>query len=274
MDDMKKSIIRHLQTMKPFSLVIFLSCALSSFSQNSYENIFSDGTKEVSWTCRIAYLPSPQSEYIALRANRSKLSVKYRSFIIRKRYRRRITKRVKFNKKDFGKFYELYNSLDQQLVNFPITNEDKDSLRKFLNDTLYNGQRRYKLDSIQLNHYLEKNFIEIDMSVFQIDSINNFPHGFVIDGAPFYFQTMTVTNKNDSIVHFYKGNLAGGDRYRDFSKYLIYSTLYNETTLFDRLPFNMYFSRSNVLRVFLKYIEGKEGLLEFKPFEFFIEDKE
>ncbi len=260
--------------MKSFSLIIFTFYSLTSFSQSSYENIFSDSLKEISWTGQITYLPSSQSEYIILKANKVSLSTKHQKFKIRKRYKIRRIKRIKLTKKDFGEIYELYNSLNQQYVNFPITQSDKNILRKLLNDTLYNGNKMYKLDSIQLSHYLEKDTIEIDMSVFRMDSVNNFLHGVVIDGAPFSFQIKNITTNNDTIINYYKGNLFGGDRYRDLPKYLLYSTLYNETIVFDKLPFNEYFSRSNVLRVFLSYIEGKEGLLEFKPFELFIEDKQ
>ena len=259
--------------MKLFSLIVFIFSFLNSFSQSSYENIFGDSLKEISWTCHIVYLPSPQSEYITLKATKSNLSAKHQKFKIRKRYKRRITKRIKLTKKDFGKIHELYNSLNQQYVDFAITEIDKDSLREFLKDTLYNGNRVYKLDSIQLRRYLEKDTIEIDMSVFQMDSINNFLHGVVIDGAPFRFQIMNITPDNDTIINSYQGNLFGGDRYRDLPKYLLYGSLYNETTIFDELPFDEYFSRSNILRVFLRYMEGKEGVLEFKPFELYIEDK-
>jgi hypothetical protein len=158
-------------------------------------------------------------------------------------------------------------------VNFPITERDKDSLRKFLNDTLYNGNKLYKLNSIQLSRYLEKDTFDVDMSVFQMDSINDFLRCVVIDGAPFRFQIMNITTDNDTIINSYQGNLFGGNSYRDLPQYLMYGFLYNETRIFDGLPFDEYFSRSNILRVFLRYMEGKEGLLEFKPLEFYIEDK-
>jgi hypothetical protein len=258
--------------MKLYIPIVFIFCFLNSFSQSSYENVFSDSLKEISWSCHIVYLPSPQSEYVILKANKNNLSASHQTFKIRKRFKRRLTKRIKLTKNDFTKNHELYNSLNQQYVYFPITERDKDSLRKFLSDTLYNGDKLYKLDSIQLSRYLEKDTIEVDMSVFQMDSINDFLQGVVIDGAPFRFQIMNITPDNDTIINSYQGNLFGGDRYRDLPNYLLYGSLYNETTIFDELPFDEYFSRSNFLRVFLRYMEGKEGLLEFKPFEFFIED--
>lgn len=266
------SYVRHHISMKLTSFLLFCIVSLIGFGQGTYKGIFGDSIKKLEWTCHIAYLPSPQSEFISLKATPSSLVVKYSSYKIRKLYRRKVTRRVKVSKKDFSEIHELYTSLNQPYVNFPLTENDKDSLRAFLNDTLYDGSQLYKLDKQLLDKYLTRDTIEMDMSVFAKDSFNNMLLGVVIDGAPFRFNMMRISSSNDTITQNYKGNLYGGTRYRDLPKYLAYAILYNETHLFGRLPFRTYFSRSNILRVILRYLEGKEGLIEFAPFELLLDE--
>lgn len=267
----KGSIANHVK-MKFQSLLICIFCSLSSFGQSAYREIFGDSIKEISWSCHIAYLPGAQSESVVLKADSSKLIVSYNCHERKKRVVVRRTQKIEFSKNDFVQLYKAYSLFNQRYVELPISGKDKDSLREFLKDTLYNGNRVYALDPVQLHKYLERDSIEIDMSVFAMDSVNDFLQATVLDGAPFCFSMTAISSGNDTTVHMYTGNLFGSKRYRDLSQYLLYNTLYNETTIYDKLPFNEYFSRSNFLRVVLRYIEGKEGLLEFRPFELYLKE--
>jgi len=259
--------------MKLLSVLLFLISFSNSFCQNEYSDIFGDSTKKIEWSCSIMYLPSIQSESVFLEATTKGVTAKYGTYKIRKFYRRKKTRRIKLKKDDFVEMQALYTSLHQRHINFAISENDRDSLREFIKDTIYTGERRCKVDKQLLESYLLNDTIEIDMSVFAMDSLNDFLSGVVIDGAPFRFRTMSISSSNDTLVQLYDGNLYGGDRFRDLPKYLAHAVLYNETHLYDELPFKEYFSRSNMLRVILWYIEGKEGLIEFKPFELFLEEE-
>lgn len=258
--------------MKLHCLALLVLCSSSTFSQNSYRELFGDSIKEMIWSCGIAYLPSANSEYTILKAKPTKLVTKHYEYKIRKFYKRKQRHNINISKKEFVKIHQLYTSLCQPVVNFALSKEDKDSLRSFLKDTTYYGAPLYKLSSDQLEKYLEKDSIYMDMSVFEIDSLNGILHRMVIDGAPFRFRMMNVSLDNDTIVYKYDGNLVGGDRYKDLSKYIIFNRLNTESDLYKYLPLDDYFSQSNFLQVILRYIEGNEGLLEFKPLELFIED--
>lgn len=255
-------------------LILFIICSSPLLGQNSYEQIFEDSIKEISWSCGIAYLPSAHSERTILKATPNKVKAVHTNYKFGRFYNRKQRRHLNVSKSEFAEMVHLYNSLTQQTVDFPLSLSDKDSLRSFVKDTLYDGDPVYKLRPEQLEKYLEKDSIKVDMTVFEIDSLNDFLHGIVIDGAPFRFQIMTISNNDDTTVHNYDGNLAGGDRYRDLPDYLIFSTINSEFKIYKYLPLDSYFSRSNFLRAILRYLEGKEGLLEFKPFEFILEDKQ
>lgn len=250
--------------MKSLCLSVFVICSLSTLGQNGYEEIFSDSTKEVSFSCVIAYLPSPHYEFVSIIATPAKIKATHFKYKRGRFFKTKRKRKIKITKSEFARVYKQYTSLIKPVVDFSLSEKDKDSLRAFLKDTSYNGTLMYKLSPEQLEEYIGNDSIHIDMSVFESDSSNNLPHAIVLDGAPFSFRMMIINNNNDTISHNYRGNLVGSDRYRNLSNHLIFSTLNSELKLYNYLPTDKYFSRSNFLRAILKYIEGKEGLLDFK----------
>lgn len=263
----------HLLNMKYHFLFIFLVCSLSLFGQDPYDQIFEDSIKEINWSCSIIYLPSPQSEYTTLNATPHKVKAVHTFYKFHKRYKRKQRHHLNISKSEFAEMVQRYNALRQPFVDFAISDADKDSLRAFLKEKTYKGTPRYKISPEQLEKYLENDTIRVDMKVFAMDSVNNLLGLRVIDGAPFRFQMMTISKDNDTTVHHYDGNLFGGDRYRELPDYLLFNTLNAEFDLYKYLPLDEYFSRSNFLRTILRYLEGKEGLLEFKPLRLILEEE-
>jgi len=158
-------------------------------------------------------------------------------------------------------------------INFTLTKQDKDSLKVLLKEKVYGDEPKYKVSPELLDKYLENDLIRMDKSVFAKDSLSNLLMGVVIDGAPFRFTIKDISMSNDTITDYYSGNLFAGNRFRDLPKYLMYASIYQETKLYEKFPFKEYFSRSNMLRVVLRYIEVKEVLIEFKPFELILKEE-
>ncbi len=237
---------------------------MSSLGQQSYEQIFKDSIKEITWSCGIVYLPSPHTEMMSLTATADNVKGEYIEHKESKLFNRSKKRRLRVSKEEFTTLCQRYYELTEQIVEFHITSADKDSLRAFLKQRTYDGKPVYKLSVAQLEKHLNNDSIQVDMTVFEMDSLNGLFSGMVIDGAPFRFQVVTTLNSK-SILHTYDGNLAGGDRYRDLGNHLIFSTINSEFEIFKHLPLEDYFSRSNFLHAALRYLEGKEGLLEFTP---------
>lgn len=252
--------------MKYIGFALFLLYSGLASGQTSYKELFGDSIKEIYWSCGIAYLPSPQSEFVELKATPRTLKTKHMRYTRWNRSRGKREKHAHLSKRKFAEMYDRYNALREPLIDFALMPEDKDTLRYLLKDTTYTGDLKYKLTSEQLEKYLAKDTLQLDVSVFEIDSVLAM-FGMVIDGAPFRFRMLTISLDNDTTEYMYQGNLFGSDRFRDLSKFFVFSSIYTETPLFEGLPFDVYFSRTNVLRTILWYLEGKEGLLEFKPFE-------
>ncbi|GAB5419117.1 MAG: hypothetical protein Crog4KO_06250 [Crocinitomicaceae bacterium] len=250
-----------LLNIKSYCLAVFILCSLATLGQNTYEEIFSDSIKEVSFSCGIVYLPSPQSEFISLTATPTKIKAKYFRYKKGRFFKSKRKRNINISESEFTRVYQLYTSLRSPIVDFSLSEKDKDSLRAFLKDTSYNGTLIYNLGLEQLEEYISNDSIQIDMSVFASDSLNNHLHPIIFHGAPFRFRMTIVNNNNDTTSHIYDGNLVGSDRYRDLSNHLIFSSLHSELKLYKYLPTNEYFSRSNFLRAILQYIEGKEGLM-------------
>jgi len=270
---MEIRLFSHQFNMKSIVLILFCFSSSLTFGQSRYEALFADSLKEIVWSCGIVYLPSTQSEAVFIKAKRSRLRAYYQIDKFRKRFRRKKVRKFNINKEEFAEYYDLYSALNDGQMNFPISEEDKDSLRAFIGKTNYKGERLYQMTSEVLEAYLEVDTIQLDLSVFEKDSFINRRNGLVIDGAPFRFSLTHISKSNDTIPLSYEGNLAGGNRFSNSPSYLSYGILYHETKLFKKLPFQEYFSRSNLLRAVLFYIEVKEGYYEFKPFELIWEDE-
>ncbi|MFK7783634.1 MAG: hypothetical protein AB8B56_00890 [Crocinitomicaceae bacterium] len=177
------------------------------------------------------------------------------------------------SKEEFCRFYRFFSLQTSNQIKFVLSEQDKDSLKVLSKEKAYGDEPKYKLSPELLDKYLKNNLIRMDKSVFAKDSLSNLSVGIVIDGAPFRFTIKHISVSNDTITDYYSGNLFGGNRFRDLPKYLMYASIYQQTKLYHNLPFQEYFSRSNMLRVVLRYIEVNEGLVEFKPFELKLEEK-
>ncbi len=260
--------------MKTIHFFLFVLFSISANAQDSYEHLFGDSVSEIKWSCHIAYLPGGHMEHITLTATPDKLKASYRTIRWRKRYRRPVKKKIHYSKSDFTKLQARFNELNQPKISIVLSEEDKQTLRKIAKYTLYNGSFIYQLSAEQLEQYLVHDTLIIDPSVFEIDSLNFSFHGMVIDGAPFSINYTTIEKENDTTILNYSGNLAGGTgRFRDLDTYIRFNLLVNSTHLFDRLPLENYFSRKRLLNSVLLYLEGKEGLLEFKPLELLFKEE-
>ncbi len=257
----------HLSGMKALFYLSFFLVSLNIQAQDSYNDRFGDSLSEITWHCYIAYLPSIHSERISLTATPKKLQADYRTIKWRKRFKRPVRKKIRMSKDDFVQLDSNFRELNRHFIPLDISEDDKQYLRQTLHDTTYLGDRIYKLSAEQLENYLQEDQITIDASVFEMDTLGFLSHGFVIDGAPFKFTYLTINKDSDTTIITYAGNLAGGDRYRELANYFRFYLLINSTHLFDRLPFETYFTRERLMHSLLRYLEGKEGLLDFKPLE-------
>ena len=269
---MESSVLNHLFSMRTFYLFTFLSFSFFGQSQNGYKELFGDSIKEINWTVGLAYLPSVNGESIALKATPTSLTIIHSETTYKRRRQKHKKRKIRLTKSEFVSLYKRYVELSAPIVNIRLSENEKDSLRRHVNDTLYNGSKSYKLTSDQLETYLAQDSFPLDMSVFKIDSVQNSIISVVIDGGPFWIEMNTLKNDNDTTQFTYRGNIVGSDEFRDLNKHLIISTLNYEFDIFKKVPFDYYFSRSTYYGALLQYMEGNEGLLEFIPFRLLLDD--
>lgn len=258
-----------MKALLTFFLFLF---SFATIGQDEYSRLFHDNVTTIQWSCYVTYLPSGHSENIILKATPKKLKAEYQTIKWRKRYRRLIKKKIRISADEFVNFQQRYHELNQDSISIILSNHDKEILRELIVDTTYAGEPLYKLSEDQLENYLKKEFLTIDFSIFEMDRLGFLFHGTVIDGIPFKFTQQVITSKKDTTSLSYRGNLLGSERYRDLDQYIRFNLLVNSTNLFDQLPLEGYFSRERLLSSLLKYLEGKEGQLVFKPFELKLEE--
>lgn len=257
-----------MKTLLPFLIVLF---SFTASGQDEYERLFGDSINEIQWSCSITYLPGGHFENVTLTASRKKVKAEYKTIKWRKRFNRFVKKKIRMSPEEFVRMQNRFRELNQETFSVELSENDKELMREFARDTNYLGERVYKLSPEQLENHLQENYLNVDPSVFEMDSVFQF-HGMVIDGAPFKFMQRTVDVHGDTNYRTYSGNLYGGDRYRNLAEYIRFNLLVNTTTAFDRLPLNNYFSRERLVHSLLWYLDGKEGLLEFKPLELKLEE--
>ncbi|XOV67278.1 MAG: hypothetical protein ACFHU9_16805 [Fluviicola sp.] len=259
--------------MKTILCAFIITFSSSLHCQESYKNIFRDSIKEIQWDVGIVYLPTIQSEGVALTATSSRLKATYYKLKNGRYWKKLKKRRIRISKESFAQLYNRYLALTSPSFAIALTDADKDSLRAKIRDTTWNGDRRFKLTAPELERYLEADSLIVEHSVFAKDSIHDI-NGNVIDGAPFRFNMKNININDDTLSFIYEGNLAGGDKYRDLGKNLTIRILDQESKLFEKLPLDYFFTKDSYYVIIISYLEGKEGLLEFIPLSKWLEQLE
>ena len=246
-----------------FSILIFRS----GFGQRT---MIPDSIKSFEWINSLSYLPSAYGEHEYYQLTDKRLKHKFSKTRViwgLKWYSKKIF--ILNNKQSvinsFDRFI-TYNSLDW--ISIGLSKSDKDSLISMSKKKNFQGYPLYSCKHSDLIKYIStSDTIQIDINVFNTKfskTMDAMTH--VIDGVSFCINLSIVNMDNDTIRFEYNGNLYDGVKDTDVDEFLTYYQIYSSFKLFRYTPMDRYFTKENLYKIILRYIDYRENPMDMNEF--------
>jgi len=263
------SIIYHLTKLMKHNLTIILSLLIftSGYTQRA---MIPDSTKSIEWINSLAYLPSVYGEHEYYYLNNNRFKHKYSKTRVIWRLRWNSKKIFKsHNKQSVIKSFNTFLTYNnQKVISIGLLKADKDSLVSMSKKEDFHGNPLYSCKYSNLVKYISNSdTIQIDIEVFNsqfsktMDAMTS-----VIDGAPFWINLNIINMSSDTIRFEYNGNLYDGVKDTNVDEFLTYYKIYNSNKLFRYTPIDSYFTKENLYKVILRYIDYKENPIDMDEF--------